>query len=234
MIGIKVNTDNKYAYVTMNYRHIIQNNWLDDLEYLCEPTEFHEKRITVKFILSRSIAQEYTRHRMFSFAMESQRYCAYNKDKFGNEVTFIIPCWLSSSLIDGNYKWEDQNPLLTAGMSVEEAGYDDSSDLWIKDDNNGYNEYKRHYDNWAETETFMHSLQVAENDYLALINQGWKPQQAREVLPNACKTELVMTGTIEQWKEFFRLRTAADAHPQARELAIPLREEFIKRDYINE
>ena len=223
-----------HLMITTNYRVLIQNNWLDDLKYICKPTEFHEKRITVKFILSRSIAQEYTRHRMFSFAMESQRYCAYNKDKFGNEVTFIIPCWLSSSLIDGNYKWEDQNPLLTAGMSVEEAGYDDSSDLWIKDDNNGYNEYKRHYDNWVETETFMHSLQVAENDYLALINQGWKPQQAREVLPNACKTELVMTGTIEQWKEFFRLRTAADAHPQARELAIPLREEFIKRGYINE
>ena len=223
-----------HLMVTTNYRVLIQNNWLDDLEYLCEPTEFHEKRITVKFILSRSIAQEYTRHRMFSFAMESQRYCNYSKDKFDNEVTFILPCWLRSSLIEGNYKWEDQNPLLTAGMSVEEAGYDDSSDLWIKDDNNGYNEYKRHYDNWAETETFMHSLQVAENDYLALINQGWKPQQAREVLPNACKTELVMTGTIGQWKEFFRLRTATDAHPSARELAVPLREEFIKRGYINE
>lgn len=209
-----------HLMVTTNYRVLIQNNRLDDLEYLCEPTEFHEKRITVKFILSRSIAQEYTRHRMFSFAMESQRYCAYNKDKFGNEVTFIIPCWLSSSLIDGNYKWEDQNPLLTADMSVEEAGYDDSSDLWIKDDN------------WEETETFMHSLQVAENNYLALINQGWKPQQAREVLPNACKTELVMTGFVSQWRDFFELRCPANAHPQARELAIPLKEEFIKRGYI--
>ena len=96
MIGIKVNTDNKYAYVTMNYRHFIEHEWLDDLKYICEPTEYHEKRITVRFVLSRSIAQEYTRHRVFSFAMESQRYCAYNRDKFGNEVTFIIPCWFEN------------------------------------------------------------------------------------------------------------------------------------------
>ena len=221
----------RLAFMTTNYRVLVENNWLDDLKYLCEPTEYHAKRITVKFILSRSIAQEYTRHRVFSFAMESQRYCAYNKDKFGNEVTFIIPCW--SSLIEGNYKWEDQNPLLTAGMSIEEAGYDDTSNLWIKEsDNDCYNEYKRHYDNWVETETFMHSLQVAEDDYLTLINQGWKPQQAREVLPNACKTELVMTGFISDWKHFFELRCVPNAHPQAQELAIPLKEEFIKRDYI--
>ena len=221
----------RLAFMTTNYRVLVENNWLDDLKYLCEPTEYHAKRITVKFILSRSIAQEYTRHRVFSFAMESQRYCAYNKDKFGNEVTFIIPCW--SSLIEGNYKWEDQNPLLTAGMSIEEAGYDDASNLWIKEsDNDCYNEYKRHYDNWVETETFMHSLQVAEDDYLTLINQGWKPQQAREVLPNACKTELVMTGFISDWKHFFELRCVPNAHPQAQELAIPLKEEFIKRDYI--
>ena len=73
MIGIKVKTDDKYAYVTMNYRHIIENNWLDDLQYLCEPTEYHHKRYTVKFILDRAIANEFVRHRVFSFAQESTR-----------------------------------------------------------------------------------------------------------------------------------------------------------------
>lgn len=63
MIGIKVNTDNEYAYVTLNYRHIIENNWLDDLQYLCEPTGWHEKRHTVRFVCSRSIANEVVRHR---------------------------------------------------------------------------------------------------------------------------------------------------------------------------
>lgn len=179
--------------------------------------------ITVKFICDRGVSHELVRHRLCSFAQESTRYCNYSKDKFDNELTFIIPCWLSSSLIEGNYKWEDQNPLLTVGMSIEEAGYDDSSDLWIKkSDNNGYNEYKRHYDNWAETETFMHSLQVAENDYLALINQGWKPQQARMVLPMSIKTEINMKCNLREWRQFFRLRCASDAHPDIRCLALDL------------
>lgn len=200
-----------HLMVTTNYRVLVQNNWLDDLEYLCEPTEFHEKRITVKFILSRSIAQEYTRHRVFSFAMESQRYCAYNKDKFGNEVTFIIPCWLN--IPEGSIGLGDYDKT--------SARYKDGNlyDIDVKPPYIGVD--------------FIRSLCEAESYYLYMVKNGWTPQQAREVLPNACKTELVMTGTIGQWKEFFRLRTAADAHPSARELAIPLKEEFIKRGYIN-
>lgn len=219
-------------YVTTNMRVLVENERLNDLQYICEPTEFHERRITVKFILSRSIAQEYTRHRVFSFAMESQRYCNYSKDKFNNEITFIIPTWLD--LKEGHYLWEDQNPLLTAGADVQSVGYDDSADLMIKDENDGsWLECKRHYENWVETKTFMHSLQLSEQLYFDLLNLGWKPQQAREVLPNACKTELVMTGFISDWEHFFDLRCSEAAHPQARELAIPLREEFIKRGYVN-
>ena len=58
MTGIKVNTDGKYAYVTMNYRHIVENGWLDDLQYLCEPTEHHEKRIGVRFICDRGVSHK--------------------------------------------------------------------------------------------------------------------------------------------------------------------------------
>lgn len=59
--------------VSTNYRVIIENNWIDDLKYLCEPTEFHEKRITVYFTLDRAISMEFLRHRTFSFAQESTR-----------------------------------------------------------------------------------------------------------------------------------------------------------------
>ena len=58
MIGIKVKTDDKYAYITMNYRHIVENGWLDDLQYICEPTEYHEKRTTVKFICDRGVSHK--------------------------------------------------------------------------------------------------------------------------------------------------------------------------------
>lgn len=74
MIGIKVNTTGgKYAYVTMNYRHIIENNWIDDLKYICEPTEYHEKRVCVRFLCDRGVSHEFVRHRVFSFAQESTR-----------------------------------------------------------------------------------------------------------------------------------------------------------------
>ena len=78
-------------YVTTNYRVLVENSWLDDLKYICEPTEFHEKRITVKFICDRGVSHEFVRHRVFSFAQESTRYCNYSKEKFGNELTFILP-----------------------------------------------------------------------------------------------------------------------------------------------
>ena len=82
---------------------------------------------------------------------------------------------------------------------------------------------------------FMHNLEEVEDIYLSLVNEeGWIPQQARVVLPNALKTELVMTGFADDWKHFFDLRCATNAHPQAQELAIPLKEEFIKRNYLKQ
>lgn len=60
-------------YVTTNFRTIIENNRLDDLQYICEPTEYHEKRITVKWTCDRGVSHEFVRHRVFSFAQESTR-----------------------------------------------------------------------------------------------------------------------------------------------------------------
>jgi thymidylate synthase (FAD) len=171
------------TFITTNLRVLVENNWLDDLQYICEPTEHHEKRHTVKFTCDRGVSHEFVRHRVFSFAQESTRYCNYSKDKFGNEITYIQPCW------------EMQ-----------------------KD----------------EEELFLLQLEQAQNSYNALISSGWKAQEARSILPNALKTELVMTGFESDWEHFFFLRTPGSAHPQARELAIPLKEEFIKRNYIKQ
>ena len=70
----KITLNNTILYVTTNYRVIIENCKLDDLAYLCEPTEFHEKRIFVRFITDRGVSHELVRHRVFSFAQESTRY----------------------------------------------------------------------------------------------------------------------------------------------------------------
>lgn len=188
----KVQMDNDERYcITTNMRVLREHGWMDDLQYLCEPTEYHEKRICVRFILSRSIAQEFTRHRVFSFLMESQRYCNYSKDKFNNEVTFILPPWIS-----------------TKYFNIGQERFTISDVEWSA------------------------SLVASEKSYFELLKQGWKPQEAREVLPNATKTELIMTGFVSDWEHFFLLRCDNAAHPQARELAIPLKEEFLKRNYI--
>ena len=192
---------NKGIYVTTNLRVLVETGWLNDLQYICEPTEYHERRITVHFVCDRGVSHEFVRHRVFSFAQESTRYCNYSKDKFGNELTFIQPCWFDSSLIDDTGHWDANTFYRMPTQSVEE-------------------------------DAFLGTLLSAEKSYFNLLECGWKPQEARAVLPNSLKTELVMTGFVSDWKHFFELRCDSAAHPQARELAIPLREEFIKRNYI--
>ena len=180
-------TENKYTvvnqkqFVTTNYRVLVENGWLDDLQYQCEPTEYHERRITVKFICDRGVSHEFVRHRVSSFAQESTRYCNYMKDKFGTSVSFIYPEWLQDS------------------------------------------EYLE----------FEEDCRILEIMYAKWINKGWTAQQARYFLPTGVKTELIMTGFALDWLHFFQLRCHSTAHPQARELAVPLKEEFIKKGFIN-
>ena len=90
-------TKEGYIYVTTNFRVIVENNWMEDLECISSPGPKHPRRITVKLITSRNIAMELLRHRHFSFAMESTRYCNYSRERFGGELQFILPCWLKEN-----------------------------------------------------------------------------------------------------------------------------------------
>ena len=83
----------RYWYITTNYRFIVENELQKLLQYMCEPTEHHQRRTTVKFITNRAMTHELVRHRSMSFMQESQRYVAYDKGKFGSELTFIKPAW---------------------------------------------------------------------------------------------------------------------------------------------
>nr|DAW93856.1 MAG TPA: Thymidylate synthase complementing protein [Caudoviricetes sp.] len=194
---ISVDGINGRAYITTNYRVLVENKWLDDLKYQCDPTPSHEKRITVKFICDRGVSHEFVRHRVFSFAQESQRYCNYNKDKFNNELTFIKPTWLN--IPTGDYTYWDGDWCDTDNMKIQLP-----SDNGIADN-------------------FLWCLNNAGMHYRLLINEGLKPQEARAVLPNATKTELVMTGFESDWEHFFELRCSGAAHPDARKLADELK-----------
>ena len=93
-------------YVTTNYRVIKEHHWEDDLQYLCEPTEYHHKRYTVHMVLDRGVMDEFRTHVGLSHLAESTRYCNYSKDKFDNEVTFIIPNWYKGHLEPTNNVYE--------------------------------------------------------------------------------------------------------------------------------
>ena len=202
LVPYEVLTESNYtisykAYITTNLRVLVENNLKELLCYQVEPTEHHEKRITAKFICDRGVSHEFVRHRVFSFAQESQRYCNYNKDKFNNELTFIKPTWLD--IPTGDYTYWDGDWCDLDNMKIQLP-----SDNGIADN-------------------FLWCLNNAGMQYRLLINKGLKPQEARGVLPNATKTELVMTGFESDWEHFFELRCSGAAHPDARKLADELK-----------
>ena len=132
----------------------------------------HLEWVTVRFTVSRAVTHELVRHRLCSFAQESQRYVGYNKNKFGGEIAVIKPCFLT-----------ENSPT---------------------------------YNIWREAQ------EAAEKAYMDLINEGAKPQEAREVLTNSTKAEIVVTAPLDQWERMFLLRCDTPAHPCMREVMIPL------------
>lgn len=111
-------------YVTTNYRVIKEHHWEDDLKYLCEPTEYHHKRYTIHMILDRGVMDEFRTHVGLSHLAESTRYCNYSKDKFGNELTFIKPCWCN--IPEGDYGTPDYIPDRLPRMGATESGLIDA------------------------------------------------------------------------------------------------------------
>lgn len=208
------------TYITTNMRVIHECDLYNVLSHLCAPTEHHVYRITVKIICSRSISHEIVRHRAFSFIQESQRYCRYSSSKFNSEITYIIPQWVHDIRFNIS---NESHP-----MTKESYKYL----LYLQDES-----WLRELTTLDRTvATWYDSLSKSEADYIFMTTTDesckLQPQEARSILPNDCKTEVCITGTILQWKEFFRLRCAKDAHPDMQRIAIPLKEEFINRGYI--
>ncbi len=167
--------------------------------------------MTVKFIVDRGVSHELVRHRLFSFAQESTRYCDYSADKFGKEITVILPCWFKQNLSS-----ETMNRII--------------NDLVDKDDIDGYESWvntpmEREFSHWVLAMIF------AERCYYSMMAEGAIAQEARSVLPNSLKTEVVVTGNMREWRHFFRLRAAGETgapHPQMSEVAVPLLKEVQK------
>ena len=209
-----VNMVNGKAYVTTNLRVLVENDRMDDLKELCEPTAHHERRVTVHFTTQVAITREFNRHRVNSMAEQSTRYCNYSKEKFGAEITINLPQWVkdlpdgawTSTIKEGTVSLDDDAFLALTKKVV--AGEADAADNWL-------------FANLA-----------AERAYLNLTALGRKPQEARVVLPLDTNTELVHTAFLSDWKHFFDLRalgTTGAPHPDAKAVALPLYEEMKKR-----
>ena len=133
-------------------------------------------KVTIRVICDRGVTHEIVRHRMASYSQESTRYCNYSKDKFGNEITVIKPCFLE----------EDTKKYY----------------LWLK------------------------TCENCEKAYFEMLDIGMTPQEARDILPNSLKTEIVMTLNISSWRNFLELRNSKAAHPQMREVSSMIYDEF--------
>lgn len=164
-----------YAYVTTNMRVILENNWQDDLMFI-HSRSLHIGRTTFSVITDIGVTRELNRHRTFSIAEQSTRYCDLTKDKFGDDIMFIQPNWLGSDV---------------------------ANDELIK--------------------AYTH----AELYYKALRKLGYRPEQARQVLPLGLKTQAVYTAFSDDWEHFLRLRAdnvSGKVHPNMQLVAKKIKE----------
>ena len=198
-----VNTDDEFVYITTNYRVLEENGWLDDLQYICEPTEHHVPRITLKFTTNIGVTREGNRMRANSIAEESTRYCNYTRNKFGGQLNIVPPIWMNNE--------EDL-------FALKEW----DADQWLTYITNVLDTKNPDFLNCDDIDWYGMAIAFAEIAYTQLIRLGWTPQQAREVLPLATKSEVVYTAFPHQWKHFFDLRlfgTTGTPHPNMREIA---------------
>lgn len=211
------------CYITTNARVIIENEWQDDLQYMCEPMEFHEKRYTVKFIWPIGIVRDALRHRGFSFMNESTRYINYTKEKFGG-LTIVIPRWVYG-LRDDMVSYETWKTIMPKEQLLKLSGEELVNQLTCEN---------------KKVMAWVDILKNCEQRYFYLINDSddlkLRPEQARGVLPLDTKSELVMTGFAKDWVHFFDWRSyiarTGPAHEDMRYLVNQVLDEFLKRDYI--
>ncbi len=157
--------------------------------------------ISYRVICDRGVTHEIVRHRLFSYAQESTRYCNYK-----GGVTFIIPEWMYIIFGPGEYRVSIlREELVYNGKLINFPKLGTPARLWFE------------------------SMVYSELFYQGLIEKKWTPQQARSVLPNSLKTEIVITGNLREWLHFFSLRTNEAAHPQMREVAFMILKDVKQR-----
>ena len=197
-----------YCYVTTNMRVIIENAWVNALEFIDNNNgcPYYKGFATISFITNIGVSRELNRHRCHSISEESTRYCRYTANKFGCNITVAKLPWI-------DYKNDES----------EETNYENGffSDNEIYDEKE--NTILGHLtDGWSAIDWFLYGLQISNLIYNKCVQLGWTAQQAREILPLNTKTQVVHTALVGDWQHFIDLRfngVSGVPHPMAKELA---------------
>lgn len=199
-------------YITTNYRVIIENGWQDDLQFICEPTKYHERRVTFKFNTQVAITREINRHRVNSMAEQSTRSCNYSKDKFGNQISISIPHFTDRTEIDGK---------LNGGT-------------WTKTLCGIHEDYLNDFKTvrFAPLEYWLAANEFCEWIYMRLLDLGMKPEDARTVLPFDLNSELVHTAFVSDWQHFIGLRAEETKGNKPHKDVMPLAKSL--REYLTQ
>lgn len=207
-------------------KQFVQHEWstpnaLQNIEYAGRTCYKSENKVTndsaekfIKMVLKRG-HESVIEHASASFRIVTDRgvtheivrhrLSSYSQEStrycnYKNGVSFILPVWVD--IPEGEYHIGKQGLLEPFNKIINIT---DSATLrWLK------------------------SIADAEASYLRLLDLDWKPEQARAVLPNSLKTEIVMTANFREWRHFLKLRTNENAHPQMREIAFMIKDWFIE------
>lgn len=162
---------------------------------------------TVDSITDRGITHESVRHRLFSFTQESTRFVNYEKKM---PPAFIYPQVEIECL-----NCLGRHPLNHyVGNGRESVWYHPDSTAPSPDDDCKYDP------DWLD------AIACCEDKYKKLLAKKWRPQEARSVFPNALASRIVTTGNLRNWRHYFIMRSTLEAHPQMRQITIPLLAEF--------
>ena len=202
----KTNEHEGYLYVTTNLRVIIENYAIDTLEFIDNTPNclYYIESTTVNFITDIGASRELNRHRVNSISEESTRYCRYNADKFGNNISVAKLPWIPD--VDA----------VSGCHSYSQRFYTDDEIYY-----NGIISDKYAVD-WNAIDWFLYGLQIANLVYCKCIELGWTAQQAREILPLNTKTQVVHTAFVGDWQHWLKLRSneaSGKVHPCMKELA---------------
>jgi thymidylate synthase (FAD) len=159
---------------------------------------------SVEFLVDRGITHEIVRHRIASYTQESTRFVNYAKKM---PPSFIYPkpevecshCLADNEVIAGPFSTESEFYHCITPGNCAPCAYDK---YWLR------------------------AIREVEGQYKNLLSSGWRPQEARSVFPNALSSKIIVTFNLRAWRHFFLMRTSKEAHPQMRQVTIPLLAEF--------